>query len=319
MRQRVAISHDWLLRHRGGEKILKEFCLNFEDLAIFTLFFRPDRIDPAIGEHSIFVSPLGRWPGVNHYYPYLLPFFRYGIERFYVQEVDVLLSISHAVAKGIPHASGIPHICYCLTPMRYLWSEQLYFPKPEWSLKRKLLNVFSKRLRAWDLASNRGVDFFVAISQTVSKRIQKIYGRPSQVIYPCIDAEFFHPLDVPREEFYLIVSSLVPYKRIDLAVEAFNQNGKSLLIAGEGSLRRKLSSKARPNVRFLGWQPNEEIRRLYSQARALIFPGTEDLGLVPLEAQACGCPVIAYGEGGATETVTEGETGLFFVEAGADC
>ena len=182
-------------------------------------------------------------------------------------------------------------------------------------MERNVSEAFSHRLKAWDLQSNRGVDNFVAISRTVQQRIQRVYGCRSVVIYPSVDLEFFRAADAVREEFYLIVSALVPQKRIDLAVEAFNRTGKPLWIVGTGPLWRHLRRKARSNIHFLGGLSDEEVRQLYSRARALIFPGSEDFGLVPVEAQACGCPVVAYGEGGATETVVEGETGLFFPEA----
>lgn len=315
MAEQMAIAHDWLLRHRGGERVLKEFCHRFKDLSIYTLFLDPEAVHPVIRQHAIYVSRLGRLPGVTRYYRYLLPWFRRGIEHFHIRKVDLLLSISHAVAKGIPHEPDIPHVCYCLTPMRYLWEERkLYFPNGRPDFKEKLLERFSRKLRQWDLESNRSVDFFVAISQTVKERIKRTYGREAEVIYPCVDLELFHPVNGTRKRgtFYLIVSSLVPYKRIDLAIEAFNRCGKPLLIAGDGPIRRQLAREAKSNIRFLGRVTDQELCRLYNTAQGLIFPGVEDFGLVPLEAQACGCPVIAYGEGGATETVTDGETGLFF-------
>ena len=312
---RIALAHDWLLQQRGGEKILSEFCLRWKNLSIYTLFLNPQRIHPVIKQHAIYVSRLGRLPAVERYYRYLLPWFPYGIEEFYLRDFDQLFSISHAVAKGIPHDPGIPHICYSLTPMRYLWFDsKMYFPGQQWSMRRTLLKLFSKRLKTWDLQSNNRVNHFVAISQTVRQRIEAVYGRAAHVIYPPVDLEFFQPGGVPRENFYLIISSLVPYKRIDVAIDAFNQNGKMLLIAGEGPLHNRLRRRARSNIRFLGWVSKEEVRRLYWSAKALVFPGVEDFGLVPVEAQACGCPVIGYGEGGVTETVIEGETGVLFRE-----
>lgn len=312
----VAIAHDWLLHVRGGERVLKEFCLCLEEVSVYTLFLRAKGLDAAIRRHAVYVSPLGWLPGVSRYYRYLLPWFPRGIEHFRIREAALLLSISHAVAKGIPHQRGIPHVCYCLTPMRYLWLERrLYFPGHGWSWKQKLLEAVAGRLRKWDLDSNNHVDFFVAISTTVQRRIERIYNRVSEVIYPPVDLDFFCPGNSARGEFYLVVSSLVPYKRIDLAVEAFNQNGRPLLVVGEGPQRRMLRRQARSNIRFLGWQPDREVRRLYRTARALIFAGEEDFGLVPVEAQACGCPVLAYGQGGATETVRDGETGLLWGEA----
>ncbi|MDA2927868.1 glycosyltransferase [Acidobacteria bacterium AH-259-G07] len=314
----IAIAHDWLLNRRGAEKVLKEFCLCFEDLSIFTLFFNPDVVDPVIKQHSIYVSKLDRLPGIKHYYRYLLPWFQLGIETHSVRDKDVLLSISHAVAKGIPHQAGIPHVCYCHTPMRYLWEPGLYQSFLVGSWRGRVLDLFARRLQKWDLKSNQRVDYFVTISRTVQKRIERAYGRESQVIYPCIDLEFFQPYDVPREDFYLVVSALVPHKRLELAVQALNQNGKALLVVGTGPLRRRLARKAGSNIQFLGWVSDEDVRMLYCRARALVLPGPEELGLVPIEAQACGCPVIAYGEDGATETVIEGKTGLFFRQPTAE-
>ena len=310
----LAIAHDWLLNRRGAEKVLREFCLFCDDLSIFTLFFDAEAVDPAIKQHSIYVSDLDRLPGVKHYYRYLLPWFRQGIEDHLVQNRDLLLSISHAVAKGIPHDSGIPHVCYCLTPMRYIWEPGLYESVLGRSWRGHLLQVFARRLREWDLESNEQVDYIVGISRAVQERVQRVYQRDCEVIYPCIDLDFYRPLDVIREDFYLVVSSLVPQKRIDLVVEAFNQNGKSMVLIGTGPLLRRLARRARPNIRFLGWRSDEDVREFYCKARALILPGEEEFGLVPIEAQACGCPVIAYGEGGVKETVIEEETGLFFRE-----
>lgn len=319
MEGRIAIAHDWLLRHRGGERVLKEFCQRFKNVSIYTLFFDAEAVHPVIKLQAIYVSRLGRLPGARHYYRYLLPWFRRGIEHFHVRKADLLLSISHAVAKGIPHETSIPHVCYCLTPMRYLWEERkLYFPNRRPSFQEELLERVSHKLRQWDLESNRSVDFFVAISHTVKERIKRTYDRDAEVIYPCVDLELFHPANGGRRKrggFYLVVSSLAPYKRIELAIEAFNRCGKPLLIAGDGPMRHRLARRAKSNIRFLGWITDEELCRLYNTAQGLIFPGVEDFGLVPLEAQACGCPVIAYGEGGATETVIEEETGLFFRDA----
>ena len=181
-----------------------------------------------------------------------------------------------------------------------------------------LLKLLSRSLRSWDTQANQSVDSFVAVSRTVQERIRRTYGRESRVIYPFVDVDFFRPASTSREDFYLIVSGLVPNKRISLAIEAFNRSGKALRIVGSGPLLRRLRRMARPNVQFLGWQPDDEVRKLYQTARGLIFPGHEDFGLVPVEAQACGCPVIAYGEGGVTESVVDEETGIFFRDSTAD-
>ena len=236
----------------------------------------------------------------------------YAIRQFQVRDVELLISISHSVAKGIPHDPEVPHICYCLTPMRYLWEPGLYQPDLKGPLRRILLRLLSRPLRSWDTQTNQSVDSFVAVSKTVQQRIRRTYGQESRVIYPFVDLDFFRPTNASRDDFYLIVSGLVPNKRISLAIEAFNRNGKTLRIVGSGPLLRRLRRMARPNVEFLGWQPDDEVRTLYQTARGLVFPGHEDFGLVPMEAQACGCPVIAYGKGGVTESVVAGETGIFF-------
>jgi glycosyltransferase involved in cell wall biosynthesis len=309
---RLAIAHDWLIQARGAERLLREFCRALPEVSIYTLIARPRRVDPEILRHRFHLSPLNRFPGVGRYYRYLLPLYPQGIESLTVRNADALISVSHAVAKGIRREGSMPHVCYCLTPMRFVWLPELYGPFTKGSLTGFLLRFLIPRLKRWDLGSLGGIDRFVAISKTVQDRILKIYSRPSEVIYPCVDlAEF--PLGAgPRESFYLIVSAMVPQKRLDLAVEAFNRSGRPLVLVGSGPLLRSLASRAKPNIRFLGWLPDEEVRRLYRTSRALVFPGVEDFGLVPVEAQASGCPVVALGVGGATETVRDGETGLFF-------
>jgi glycosyltransferase involved in cell wall biosynthesis len=310
---RLAIAHDWLIQPRGAERLLREFCLACSPITIYTLFARPQRIDPAILRHPLVRSPLDRLPGLDRYYRYLLPLYRWGIERLQVRDVELLLSISHAVAKGVPCADGIPHLCYCLTPMRFVWFPQFYGPALEGSRwRRRLLRLLAGGLRRWDVESAKRVDHFVAISRTVQERIAKVYGRPSEVVHPCVDLDELPEGTGPREPFYLVVSALVPHKRLDLAVEAFNRSGRTLVVVGEGPQRTELRGRARSNIHFAGWLPDPEVRRLYTRAKALVFPGVEDFGLTPLEAQACGCPVIALGQGGVTETVDDGETGVFF-------
>lgn len=309
---RLAIAHDWLLNRRGAERVLKEFCLGLDRLEIHTLFLRSRLIDDAILRHPIQSSLLSRLPGVPSYYRYLLPLYPAAAKGLKVNGVDALLSISHVAAKCVAHNPDIPHFCYCLTPARFLWAPELYEPELNGSWKGRLLDALSGRLKQWDLDCNSGVDRFVTISQTVRDRIRRVYGYDSTVIHPCIDLDLFQPSDVDREDFYLMVSGLVPQKRLDLAVEAFTRNGKPLWIVGEGPLRRRLERLAGPQIRFLGWQTDSEVAGLYRRARALIFPSLDEFGLVPVEAQACGCPIIAFGKGGVTETVIEGTTGVFF-------
>ncbi len=308
----LAIAHDWILTTRGAERVLYELCGFFGRASIYTLFCNDGSLPDNWDRHDVRTSPLNLLPGVERYYRYLLPLFRRAIEGLRVEEADLLISVSHSVAKGIRRRPGIPHVCYCLTPTRYVWEPQLYGQSLDGFLKSRFLSVASRGWKEWDLETNQRIDFFVAISKTVQERIQRCYGRSSEVIYPCVDLDFHRPLQLPREDFYLVVSALVPQKRLDLAIEAFNQNRRRLVVVGAGPERAALERGASANIQFLGWQSDETIRELYNRAKALVFPGTEDFGLVPVEAQACGCPVIAHRSGGLTETVLSGETGVFF-------
>ena len=309
---RVAICHDWILDPRGAERVLVELTSGWDRLEINTLFLDSASLHPSLQDRTIFVSTLNRLPGVRHYYRYTLPFFRRGALSLRVQEVDLVLSISHSVAKSFPRRAGIPHVCYCLTPMRYLWEPHLYGKELNASWRGLALSYWARSLKSWDLETSGSVDYFVAISKTVQKRIKQVYGRGSALIYPCTDLDFYTPSSDRRKEFFLVVSGLVPQKRLDLAIQALNRRGDRLLVVGSGPLSRVLQKRAGSNIKFLGWQSDEAIRDLYREARALIFPGLEDFGLVPVEALACGCPVIAFGEGGVTEVVEDGATGLFF-------
>ncbi|MCG3175932.1 MAG: D-inositol-3-phosphate glycosyltransferase [Candidatus Omnitrophica bacterium] len=308
----VALCHDWLNGLRGGEKCLEVLCELYPDSPVHTLFYEKGRISPIIESHRIVTSPLQSLPLSGMYYRHLLPLYPWAIGTFDLSGYDVVLSTSHCAAKGVTKPAGARHICYCFTPARYAWSlfEQ-YFggqPGPLKRLTRRLLEDF----RQWDLANSAEVDHFIAISDHVKQRIRRYYDREADVIYPPVDTEYYQPAAVRREAFYLVVSALVPYKRVDLVLERFAQDPRPLVIIGDGPERAALQRKAPPNVRFLGWQPDEILRDHYRRAKALIFPGEEDFGIVPVEAQACGCPVIAYGLGGAVETVLDGRTGVLF-------
>ena len=311
---RVAICHDWILDPRGAERVLVELASGWDRLEINTLFLDPASLHPSLQERTVFASALNRLPGVRRYYRYTLPFFRRAALSLLVRNADLVLSISHSVAKAFPREPGIPHVCYCLTPMRYLWEPHLYGKELRSSLRGLALSYWARSLKSWDRETSGSVDYFVAISKTVQKRIKRVYGRDSTLVYPCTDLDFYTPSAVKRENFFLVVSGLVPQKRLDLAIHAFNLRGDRLLVVGSGPLSRVLQKRARSNIEFLGWQSDETIRELYRQARALIFPGLEDFGLVPVEALASGCPVIALGEGGATEVVEDGATGVLFPE-----
>lgn len=314
----MALCHDWILDSRGAERLLVEFGSGWPDCDIWTLLLDSATLDPRLRQRSIYASALNRLPGVRGYYRYTLPLFRRALRNFVIGDADLVFSISHSVAKAFPRRPGIPHVCYCLTPMRYLWAPELYGRGLRRSLQELALSVWEESLKEWDLETSRSVNYFVAISETVRKRIGDVYDRESEVIYPCIDLDFYTPSDLEREDFFLTVSGLVPQKRLDIAVKAFSRTGARLVVVGTGPLKGSLQRTAGDNVQFLGWQSDEVIRDLYRRARALVFPGLEDFGLVPVEALACACPVIAYGRGGATEVVQDGVTGVLYKEQGVE-
>lgn len=312
---KVALSHDWLNGMRGGEKCLEVFCELFPGSPIFTLFYEPEKVSARIAAHPIRTSYLSWLPGFFQNYRYYLPLFPKAMRRFRTKGYDLIVSTSHCVAKGIGKDKKALHICYCFTPMRYAWGFfDDYFGGKNLPAKW-LIKSWMKRLRKWDVESSAGVDHFIAISQHIRKRIASYYHRDSEVIYPPVDTHFYTPDHrVEREDFYLIVSALVPYKKVSLAISAAKKAHKKLVVIGDGPEKARLEKTAGSSVTFLGWQPDEVLRDHYRRAKALLFPGEEDFGIVPVEAQACGLPVIAYGVGGATETVLSGETGVFFGE-----
>jgi glycosyltransferase involved in cell wall biosynthesis len=323
---RAALVHDWLTGMRGGEKCLEVLCRRWPDASLFTLLHRPGSVSEAIARLRPRTSVLQRLPGVHHYYRYLLPLMPAAIRLFRLPPCDLVVSFSHCVAKAVRPPRGVPHVCYCFTPMRYAWHmRDAYFGAGRvGGLKARLLESILARLREWDRQTATGVTHFVAISDTVRRRIAECYGRDSTVIYPPVDTDYYCPAPVPREDYYLALSAFAPYKRIDLAVEACKRLGRPLLVIGSGQDAARLRARSGPNVHFLGWQPDAVIRDHLRRCRALIFPGEEDFGIVPVEAMACGAAVLAFGAGGATETVVAPEsrrepTGLFFAEQTAEC
>ncbi|NCC51792.1 MAG: glycosyltransferase family 4 protein [Spartobacteria bacterium] len=313
----TVLAHDWLTGMRGGERVLEILCRAFADAPIYTLLSKPEALSPDIRRHPIHTSPLQRIPGIHRNYRYFLPFFPSAIESLDVPEADLLISTSHCVAKGIKSRPGMRHLCYCFTPVRYAWFlyDDYFGGNP---LKKMLLEPFLKRLRKWDHRVSARVTHFTAISHHVQRRIENCYGREADVVYPPVNTDMFTPGDAEPGDFDLIVSALVPYKRVDLAVRAYSQMKRRLKIVGTGTEYETLQCMATPNIEFLGWQPDEAILALYRSCRCLIFPGEEDFGIVPVEAQACGRPVVAYARGGALETVVEGISGVFFEEQNED-
>lgn len=307
---RVALVHDWLTGMRGGEKCLEVLCRAFPEASLYTLIHRRGALSPAIESMAIQTSPLQHAPGVFRHYRRMLPLMPLAARTWRPTDVDLVVSLSHCVAKSVRVPEGVPHVCYCFTPMRYAWQGrdaylEAWAEKP---LRRGAAKVLLNRMRAWDRKTASRVSHFVAISETVRDRIGRYYGRESRVIQPPVDADFYtpDPNPRPRGDDYLCVSALVPYKRVDQAITACSILGRPLTVIGEGPDLSRLKRQAGPNVRFLGWQPDEVIRDHYRRCKALLFPGEEDFGIVPVEALACGAPVIALGRGGAAETVDAG-------------
>jgi len=316
---KVALIHDWLTGMRGGERCLEVFCEIFPQAQLYTLLHIPGSVSPLIEKMAIKTSFIQNLPFSKKGYRKYLPLFPMAIERFNLKGYDLILSCSHCVAKGIIPPPDALHISYMLTPMRYAWDMYgEYFGEN----KKKIIPFFIHYLRMWDVTSSQRVDNFLCISDHVANRIKKYYRREAEVIHPPVDANRFRVRNKTRD-FFLVVSSLVSYKKIDLAIKAFGQLGYPLKIIGSGPEEKRLKSIAPSNAEFLGWQPDEAVADYYSKCRALIFPGEEDFGIVPLEAMASGRPVIAYGKGGALETIVpysqknkrgKTPTGIFFYE-----
>ena len=314
---KVALVHDWLTGQRGGEKVLEVLAEIFPEAPVFTLFhFKGSQVE-SLERRDIRTSFLQKFPFLKKRYRLYLPLFPLAVELFDLSEYELIISSSHCVAKGVIPRPDALHISYIHSPMRYAWNQYFaYFAPGRLSFfSRLFIPPVIHRLRVWDVSSSARVDHFIANSANVARRIEKYYRRDADVIHPPADTDFFTPAaPEPAREYYLIVSALVPYKRIDLAVEALNLRSAPLKVVGTGPEFKKLRRAARPNIEFLGPVTGESLRSLYQGAKALLLPGEEDFGITGLEAQACGTPVIAYGRGGAKETVIPGETGIFFSE-----
>ena len=317
---RVVLVHDWLTGMRGGEKVLDVFCRRWPDAPLMTLLHRRGSVAGSIVQRPIHTSWLQWLPGIHRYYRYALPVMPRAA-RWRIPDCNLMLSVSHCVAKAALPPPGVPHVCYCLTPMRYAWHMRRSYG---WrGVKGWLVDRLLDRIRAWDRETAIRVTHFLAISRAVSQRIRDCYHRDSVVIHPPVDTEFYCPADVPRENYYLALSAFAPYKRLDLAVTACNRLGRRLIVIGNGQDAKRLQALAGPTIQFLGWQSDEVIRDHLRRCRALLFPGEEDFGIVPVEAQACGTPVVAYGRGGILDTVVplgaeQPATGVFFEEQTED-
>jgi glycosyltransferase involved in cell wall biosynthesis len=309
---RTAIVHYWLLNWRGGEKVLESLCRLLPDADIFTLFYDPRTVSPEIRRHKVtpsFLNPLRKQ------YRNLLPLMPLALEQFDLRGYDLVVSSESGPAKGVLTSSSARHICYCHTPMRYLWDLYPAYLKewmPAW--KRALFAPVSSYMRLWDFACAVRVDEFVANSENVRRRIQRAWRREAQVVYPPVAVENFYWRE--PEDYYLVVSELVAYKRVDMAVSALTKMGRRLRIVGDGPEYKHLKRMATPDVEFCGRVPDGELRDLLARCRALVVPGEEDFGMTPVEALASGKPVIALGRGGSLESVPTADPlgGVFYDE-----
>jgi glycosyltransferase involved in cell wall biosynthesis len=318
----IALVHDWLTGMRGGEKVLEVLCELFPNAPLYTLLHNKGSVSPSIERHRILTSFVDRLPMKSTRYRNYLPLFPAAVGSMDFSGYDLIVSTSHAVAKGATPPPGALHICYCHTPMRYVWElyDEYFGPGKAGILTRAAMSVIAPRLRTWDIRSSDRVHHFVANSRNVAGRIHQYYRRPADVIYPPVSTDQFAASE-KDDGYYLVVSALVPYKRVDLAIHAVKELGERLIIVGTGPETQKLKALAGRNVEFLGWKSDDELARLYAGCRALIFPGIEDFGIVPLEAMASGKPVVAFGAGGALETVVENPdspTGVFFRDQSVD-
>jgi glycosyltransferase involved in cell wall biosynthesis len=315
---RIAVVHEWLITFAGSESVVEQILTLYPDADLYSLVdFLPEADRGALlgkRAHTSFIQYL---PCASSKYRSYLPFMPYAVERFDLSQYDIILSSSHAVAKGVRKRSGQLHICYCHTPMRYAWDlkeQYLREARLDKGIRGYAARRILDRLQAWDARTAEGVDYFIANSRYIADRIKRAYKRESTVIYPPVDVERFG-LCTEKDDYYLTASRIVPYKRINLIVEAFaHMPDRQLVVIGDGPGFNEIKSKASSNIELLGYQSQDVLIKYLQRAKAFIFAAEEDFGILPVESQACGTPVIAFGRGGALETVIEGETGIFFFE-----
>jgi glycosyltransferase involved in cell wall biosynthesis len=315
--KKVALVHDWLTGMRGGEKVLEVFCTLFPKAKLFTLVHKKGSCSEIIENMDIETSFLQKFPEIEKNYRYFLPLMPLAIEKFELEEFDLILSSSHCVAKGVKKSKMALHISYIHTPMRYVWDLYDEYFKNSSIVTKFAMKILRPYLQNWDVKSSTRVDYFIANSYNVKERIKRCYGADAEVIYPPVETDFFVPLEnysLSKEKYFLVVSAFVPYKKIDLVIKTFNNLPYKLKIIGDGPMFNYLKSIAKKNIEFLGWVEKEKLLFYYQNCVAFIFPQEEDFGITAVEAQSCGRPVIAYKKGGALETVVDGVTGIFFEE-----
>lgn len=320
---KIAVVHDWLVTFAGAEAVLEQILALFPDADLFSLIdFLPESERSRLLGKRARTSVVQHFPFAEEKYRSYLPVMPWAMGRLDLSGYDLVISSSHAVAKGVRVPEGIPHVCYCHTPMRYAWDlKDQYLQSARFGsgIKRRLAEYVLERIRRWDRAAAQKVSRFVANSACVAERIKRSYGRDSEVIYPPVDTEFYTP-GGERADYYMAASRMVPYKRMDLIAEAFSaMPDRKLLMIGSGPDLQKVRSKVTSgNIEILGYRSRDELRGYLQKAKAFVFAAEEDFGILPVEAQACGTPVVAYGAGGATETVEDGVTGVFFREQSAE-
>lgn len=311
---RVALVHDWLNQIGGAEDVIQTLVEMYPGAPVYTSMYAPDLMPPVYRTWDIRVTWMDRLPGIHRRHQIYLPLYPLAFQSLDLRGCDVVLSNKSGFCHGVPVPPGATHICYCLTPTRYVWNLRDYAERERLpSMVNAVLPPVIALLRQWDYAAARRVHHFIAISTEVQARIKRFYGRESVVIPPPVDTARFQPA-ATHDDYFLILSRLIPYKRIDLAVQAFNELGLPLVIAGEGRDRPRLQAMAKSNITFLGRVDDARAPELMARCRAFIFPGLEDFGIAPVQAQAAGRPVIAFAGGGALDTVVDGVTGLFFRE-----
>jgi glycosyltransferase involved in cell wall biosynthesis len=312
---KVAIVHYWLVGMRGGEKVLEALCELYPQADIFTHVFVPEMVSERIRRHRIIPTFIQSLPRAARMYKSYLPLMPLALEQLDLRGYDLVISSESGPAKGIIPPSDSLHVCYCHTPMRYIWNMYHEYRNGAGTVTRLLMPALAHYLRMWDVSAAARVDSFVANSGTVAQRIQRFYGVKPVIIYPPVDTDAFGVASADElGDYYLMAGELVPYKRPDVAVRAFNEMKEKLVVIGGGEMLDRVRALAGPTVTVLGPQRFESLKQHYARCRALIFPGEEDFGIVPVEAMASGRPVVAFARGGATETVQDGLTGVFFTE-----
>ena len=315
---KVAIVHYWLVTMRGGEKVLEELCKLFPQADIFTNVYDESKISDTIKSHKIYTTKINKWPMAKKLYQKYMPFMPKALMDLDLTGYDLVISSESGPAKGVVPSPNAFHLCYCHTPMRYLWDMYHEYFRKSNPIVKFFMKSMIPSLRLWDVMSSNLVDCFVANSHYVQARIKRYYNRDAKVIFPPCDIEKY--INNPRnpKEFYLFFGQLVGYKRADLAIESCIKSGRKLVVIGDGKSKEAQKYANTGLITFTGRVSDKEVAKYLSEAKALIFPGIEDFGIIPVEANAAGCPVLAYKEGGAIDSIKENETGLFFEEQTAD-